>query len=324
MSTATAVRSRGLSRPELEGARRFALSVDLFAVGASMAANIVAAPASLGGWLVAVIAPLGLFLSIGLWHRSRGILRGPLGWLFSTGLAAVGSGAAVVSFGHLRHVAEVNGQTGTAAVILPLVVDATAVLATIVVVAAGQRLAESEAADAQAAADAELAERQAVEAERRAEAERLAALETAEREAAERERLARIEAEREAAELERVRLEAATEADRLAIAAAEQATAAAEAQRARSQLLEAAKASADESTGDGSPSPYGAATGLPSAERIELYLADHPDATRSAVASACELDPSTVKRSPAWRSHREARNSDPATGTVQATEVAAA
>lgn len=161
----------GPARSDLEAARRWGIGVDLAAVSASMAANIAAAPPTVAGWLVAIIAPIGLFGAIGLWHRSRGIVDGPAGWAFSAVFAGVAIGAAVVSFDHIRHVAIVyGGQDEAAAIILPLVVDLLAVLATIVVVTAGRRLEqidteERAAEQAQRAAEAEEA-RQAAQARR--------------------------------------------------------------------------------------------------------------------------------------------------------------
>lgn len=158
----------GPARTDLEAARRWGIGVDLAAVGASMAANIAAAPNTIGGWLVAIVAPCAIFGAIGLWHRSRDIVDGPAGWLFSGVLATVAIGAAVVSFDHIRHVAIVyGGQDERAAIILPLVIDLLAVLATIVVVAAGRRLEhldtqEAAAEQAARAAEAEQARQAAV------------------------------------------------------------------------------------------------------------------------------------------------------------------
>lgn len=133
------------ARSEIESARRYAIGVDLAAIGASLAANIADAPPTVGGRLMASIAPLGLFAMVGLWHRSRVILAGPVGWSFTIGLAAIALGAGYVSFGHLQAIAEANGQTGHASWILPLVIDATAVMATLVVIAAGRELARLDA-----------------------------------------------------------------------------------------------------------------------------------------------------------------------------------
>ncbi len=132
-------------RTEIESARRYAVGVDLVAIGASLAANVADAPPTIGGRLMASIAPLGLFAMVGLWHRSRVILTGLVGWSFTAGLASIAAGAGYVSFGHLRAIAEANGQTGHASWIVPLVIDATAVLATLVVIASGRALARLDA-----------------------------------------------------------------------------------------------------------------------------------------------------------------------------------
>ena len=172
--------SEPLTIESARGARKVAMAIDIAAVAASTAANIAAAPATAGGWAVAAIAPVGLFLAIVLWHRSQGILGGRLGQAFNLGLAGIAAMAAWVSYGHLRHVAEAMGQTPAVAAVIPLVVDGAAILATVVVIGAGQKIAElTEAAEAEqraereAARAAEQTKREAAEAARRqAEAER--------------------------------------------------------------------------------------------------------------------------------------------------------
>lgn len=138
----------------VRGARRVAVSVDLAAVAASTAANIgdalLGESSGAGAVAVAVVAPVGLCLAIMLWHRSQIILSGGLGHLFNAGLAAVAMGAAVVSFGHIRSVATHFGQNDRDATIIALVIDGAAVLAAVVIVAAGQKIGEiSAAADRQ-------------------------------------------------------------------------------------------------------------------------------------------------------------------------------
>lgn len=160
-----------MSEPSIEqlrATRRTAVAVDLAAVAASLAANIAAAPRSVGGWLVAAVAPVGLFLAIVLWHRSHGVLAGWLSPIFNIGLGAIAAGAAWISFGHLQEVAERFGQSPGAAAVIPLVIDGAAVLATIVVISAGQRIAELETAEAHAAQAEREAERARADAERQA------------------------------------------------------------------------------------------------------------------------------------------------------------
>lgn len=139
-----------VSADQLRATRRTALAIDVAAVAASLAANIAAAPPSIGGWLVAAVAPIGLFVAIVLWHRSHGVLKGWLAWSFNVGLAGIATGAAWISFGHLRAVAERFGQSPGAAAVIPLVIDGAAVLATIVVISAGKRAAELDEAEAAA------------------------------------------------------------------------------------------------------------------------------------------------------------------------------
>jgi hypothetical protein len=164
-----------LSIEQLRATRRTAIAVDLAAVAASLAANIAAAPRSVGGWLVAAVAPVGLFLAIVLWHRSHGVLAGWLSPLFNVGLASIAAGAAWISFGHLQEVAERFGQSPGAAAVIPLVIDGAAVLATIVVISAGQRITELETAEANAAQAEHEAQRARADAERQATEHRRAA-----------------------------------------------------------------------------------------------------------------------------------------------------
>jgi hypothetical protein len=159
----------------LKGARRWAMAVDLAAIAASTAANIThaltadVAPgderSAVGAVLVAMVPPLGLAIAVGIWHRSQGILTGRLAQAFSALLAGVAAGAAYVSFGHIQSVAQHFGQSETDAVIIALVIDLTAVLATVVLIGAGQKMTElteaaeaARAAERQAARDAEVAE----------------------------------------------------------------------------------------------------------------------------------------------------------------------
>ncbi len=183
--------SEPLSIESVKGARRYAIAVDLAAVGASLAANVAAAPATVGGWLVAAVSPLALFAVIGLAHRAQGILGGWIGRAFNTGLAAIAVAAAWISYGHLQHVAIEMGQSPGVARVIPLVIDGAAVLASLIVVAAGSKITalqleaeQAAAVEREAVRAAELAKREALEAERRAEAkakadavERAAALE---------------------------------------------------------------------------------------------------------------------------------------------------
>lgn len=320
-----------LAVPQLRATRRFAFGIDGAAVAASLGFNLAAAPSTFGGYLVGAVAPLFLFAAIGLWHRAHGVLGGVLGGLFNLGLAAVAGMAGFLSFDHIRHVAiEVGGQSPTQAATLALVVDVLAVLAALVVIGTGQRIEDLEAAEHQAELERLQADKLA-EVER-AEAERLAAIEAerVETDRAERERLAVIEAE-----TERQRIEAEAEATRLSLeaeqAAAERARLEAEAETARQAAaeaeaetlaeerrktaLEAAKARQLAKIGvpasEDSGSPYGRSTGLSVAERVELYLADHPAATRAEVVEATEADVSGVKRAPAWRNRN--RTTDSAT-----------
>lgn len=185
--------SEPLTIERAQSARTFAVVVDLAAVGASLAANIAAAPASAGSWAIAAVAPLALFAIIGLAHRSQGILVGWLGRAFYTGLAGIAIGAAWISYGHLKHVAIAMGQSEQVARIIPLVVDGAAVMASIVVVAAGQTVNELERANAEASAAARQEQRRAVDDENRRKREASIAADKARTEAVEaRERLAAI------------------------------------------------------------------------------------------------------------------------------------
>lgn len=164
-----------LTVEQLRATRRTAIAIDLAAVAASLAANVAAAPRSVGGWLVAAVAPVGLFLAIVLWHRSHGVLGGWLARAFNLGLTGIAAGAAWISFGHLQEVAERFGQSPEAAAVIPLVIDGAAVLATIVVISAGQRASELEAAQAEADRIEREAERAQAEADRLAVSAREAA-----------------------------------------------------------------------------------------------------------------------------------------------------
>lgn len=256
----------------LRRTQRSAIAIDLAAVSTSLGFNLSAAPATVGGWLVGAVAPLFLFAAIGLWHRAHGVLDGWLGHLFNLGLAGVAAMAGFLSFDHIRHVAvEVGGQTPTGGAVVALVVDALAVLAALVVIGAGTKIQRLEASHGQA---------RAVEADRVSEAERRAKEEWLKAEAAERARQADHDANREPAAPEPIP------------------------STTRKSAAEPKTRRTSETPATNGDNPYGPATNLVANDRIQLYLADHPDATRGQVATACEVDPSTVKRSAAWKAHR--------------------
>lgn len=254
--------SEPLTIERAQSARTFAVVVDLAAVGASLAANIAAAPANAGSWAVAAVAPLALFAIIGLAHRSQGILIGWLGWAFYGGLAGIAIGAAWISYGHLKHVAVAMGQSEEVARIIPLVVDGAAIMASIVVVAAGQAITELGKVADEAEAATRRAQREAVETENRRK-----------RDAAE----AEARAQREATEAKH-RLDA--------IAKTAKASAGSKANGAKKAgsrgMTKVEEKAFNESN-------------------IAAYLAEHPDAKQSAVAEFLGINPRTVARSSAWQ-----------------------
>lgn len=284
-----------LNAADLTAARRAALAIDLLAVAASLAANIAASRQTLAGWMVSAIAPIGLFLAIILWHRSHGVVVGWLGRAFTAGLGAIALGAAWISYGHLRHVALAAGQSETASAIIPLVIDGAAILATIVVISAGQRLTELAVAEAEAVETA------------RHERDESAA---AERAAARKAEADQVEADRQAtAELERQKIEADARIELARIAAETEAAETA----ARQQRLATARqpASAPSAIGPGGraskPPPAKTTPKADTSQLIADYLAEHPDAKQAEVATAAGCTTKTVQRNQAWRDHQEAK-----------------
>jgi len=166
---------------QLVSARRVALLVELAAVLVTLYANVAEVEKSIAGVVLAGVAPVFLGLAIVLWHRAHRVLTGRSGAFFTVGLAAIAGMCFVVSYTHIRDLALASGQSELAAGLLPLVIDGTAVLSSIVVLACGRHmeaLAAAEVAEAEAAAlarqEADDEARRRVEVER-AEAERIAA-----------------------------------------------------------------------------------------------------------------------------------------------------
>ncbi len=259
---------------QLVSARRVALLVELAAVLVTLYANVAEAERSLAGVVLAGVAPVFLGLAIVLWHRAHRVLTGRSGLFFTVGLAAIAGMCFVVSYTHIRDLALASGQSDLAAGLLPLVIDGTAVLSSVVVLACGRHmeaLAAAEAAEAEAAA---LARREAdEEARRRVEIER-----------AEAERIA-VEAE-----AERARIAAEAEAERVLLA--ERRTAADAVVKARKST--GAKASAEDTEA-----------------AIAAFLAaragdrDGKGPTLNEVAEAVGIKPRSIQRYQAWANRND-------------------
>lgn len=182
--------SRGsipVSREQSSACLRVALLVEIAAVLVTLYANVAEAEKTVAGVVLAAVAPVFLGLAIVLWHRAHRVLTGRSGALFTVGLAGIAGMCFVVSYTHIRDLALASGQSELAAGLLPLVIDGTAVLSSVVVLACGRHLeslTSAEAAEVEAAArarqraDDEARRRAEVE---RAEAERIAAEAEAER-----------------------------------------------------------------------------------------------------------------------------------------------
>ncbi|MEL6984442.1 MAG: DUF2637 domain-containing protein, partial [Actinomycetota bacterium] len=218
---------------------------------------------------LALVAPVFLGLAIVLWHRAHRVLTGRSGVLFTVGLAGIAGMCFVVSYTHIRDLALASGQSELAAGLLPLVIDGTAVLSSVVVLACGRHLealAQVEAAEAEAAALA----RQAADEE------------------------AHRQAEVERAEAERITAEA--EADRSRIAAE------AEAERA---LLAERRAAADTIV-EARKTAGAAASAEDTEAAIAAFMVAHADdrdgkgPTLKQVADAVGIKPRSVQRYAAW------------------------
>ncbi len=264
---------------QLNSTRRAAVWVDLIAVAATLYANIAHAPKTVPGVVLAGSAPAFLGLAIALWHRSHGVLTGWAGRAFTAGLSVIAAMCFIVSYSHIRDLALDSGQSVLAAGLLPLVIDGTAVLSSVVVLACGREM------------------------------EKLRAVEQAQAEAARRARRDADDDARRLAEIERA------EAERIAAEAdAEERRIAAETERER-QLLQdrqkAAKAAqAARKTGT-------AARSRETTEAdIGLFLAAHADdrdgkgPTADTVADSLGISKRHVMRSASWKNRNTAAPAD--------------
>jgi len=281
---------------QLVAARRVALVVELAAVLVTLYANVAEAERSLAGIVLAAVAPVFLGLAVVLWHRAHRVLTGRSGALFTVGLAGIAGMCFVVSYTHIRDLALASGQSELAAGLLPLVIDGTAVLSSVVVLACGRHLealAQMEAAEAEAAALA----RQAADEEAR----RRAVVERAEAE--------RITAE---AEADRSRIAAAAEADRVLLA---------ERRAAADTILKARKMAGAAASAEDTEAAIAAFLAAHAGDR------DGKGPTLKEVADAVGIKPRSVQRYQAWTNRttsvagpaEDPESADQATGVDGAT-----
>lgn len=280
---------------ELGTARRVALGVELAAVVVTSYANVAEAPRSVPGVVLALVAPVFLGLAIVLWHRAHRVLAGRAGAVFTTGLAGIAAMCFVVSYTHIRDLALASGQSELAAGLLPLVIDGTVVLSSVVVLACGRHMKDLATAQ-QAEAETERLARRAAEDDARRQVE-----------------LEQVRAERVAAEAEaeQSRIAAEAEAERLLLA---------ERRAAADAVVEARRTAGRKASTEDTEAA------------VAAFLAAHAGdrsgrgPTVRAVAEALGVTTRTVQRTQAWAGRHSGdtarqgaeRPAKPASGTEQA------
>lgn len=116
--------------PRLRAGARATLTLG---IGASLAANVLAAEPSIVGRIIAAWSPLALLLTVELISRLP-VGEGWLSRLRVTAAATIAGIAAWVSYWHMVEVAESHGEAAVAAHLLPFSVDGLVVVASVALV----------------------------------------------------------------------------------------------------------------------------------------------------------------------------------------------
>ena len=118
---------------ELGRLRRRVHAVLAAALVVSVAANVTAAQPTWAGRAVAAWPPLALLLVVDVLGKTP-VAPGWLGRISVAATGLVAAVAAVASFTHMRHVAHTAGESPLVAVLFPLSVDGTAIVASIALI----------------------------------------------------------------------------------------------------------------------------------------------------------------------------------------------
>lgn len=112
--------AEGIAEAQPTGARLVSWLAFAMGLAASVAANVASVGDGIGSRVAAAFAPLAVLLAVEVLVRTR---WQKYAWVKYSGLAIVAAVAAVVSYGHQRHLLLGYGESSLNATILPLAVD---------------------------------------------------------------------------------------------------------------------------------------------------------------------------------------------------------